>query len=366
MMDKRYRLWLLEWVGQGPNGVKIVSIQSSQILRRGYRGLSGKIHGSLFERIASFKNLLHAWFEFRKGKRKRRDVQEFEFNLEDNLLQLHEELTAKSYLHSQYTQFYVTDPKLRRINKANVRDRVVHQAVFRILTLIFEPSFIFDSYSCRVDKGTHVAVSRLDHFAHLGSGNNWKNVFALKLDIRKFFDSVDHEILLRLIEHRVNDPETLWLVGLILDSFPVGLPLGNVTSQLFANIYLNELDQFVKHRLQIKYYLRYCDDFVALFNMQEDLQKYLTAVREFLQQKPKLTLHPSKIIIRTYRQGIDFLGYVVRPYCRTLRTKTKRRILKKVNQTNLQSYLGVLQHCDGYVIRQKLIRLCGDTLAMLA
>ena len=221
--------------------------------------------------------------------------------------------------------------------------------------MIIEPSFIFDSYSCRVEKGTHSAVNRLDHFTHLASGNNWKNIFALKLDIRKFFDSVDHAILLKLIEQKVSDPGTLWLIKLILDSFSAGLPLGNVTSQLFANIYLNELDQFVKHELKIKYYLRYCDDFVALFTTQQDLQKYLTAVKEFLQQELKLTLHPNKIIIRTYRQGIDFLGYVTRPYCRTLRTKTEKRMVKYVSEENLASYLGVLRHCDGYMIQQKLL-----------
>jgi len=304
----------------------------------------------------NFENLLQAWFEFRKGKRGRKDVQEFEFNLEDNLTQLHEELIAKSYQHSQYTQFYVTDPKLRKISKAGVRDRVVHQAVFRVLTLIFESSFIFDSYSCRDDKGTHRAVDRLDHFAHRASGNNWRNIFALKLDIRKFFDSVDYEVLMKLLERRISDPGTPGLIKIILDSFPIGLPLGNVTSQLFANIYLNELDQFVKHQLKIKYYLRYCDDFVALFYSREDLQKYLAAVHEFLNHQLKLTLHPNKIIIRTYCQGIDFLGYVVRPYCRTLRTKTKRRILKNISEKNLASYLGVLQHCDGYAIGQRILR----------
>ncbi len=311
----------------------------------------------MFERIVSFENLLQAWFEFRRGKRDRRDVQEFEFDLEDNLLQLHEELTSKTYCHSQYTQFYVTDPKLRRINKASVRDRVVHQAVFRILTLIFEPSFIYDSYSCRIAKGTHEAVNRLDHFVHIASGNNWRNIFALKLDIRKFFDSVDHEILLKLIERRISDPGTVELIKIILYSFPQGLPLGNVTSQLFANIYLNELDQFIKHKLKIRYYLRYCDDFVMLAQNQFCISVLVQQIKSFLVDQLKLNLHPNKIIIRTYRQGIDFLGYVVRPYARTLRTKTKKRMMRNISEKNLPSYLGVLQHCDGHAIRQKLMTL---------
>ena len=308
----------------------------------------------MFEQIVSFENLLQAWFEFRKGKRSRKDVQEFEFNLEDNLFELNEQLIAGTYRHDWYEAFFVTDPKLRHIHKATVRDRVLHQALFCVLYPIFDPEFIYDSYSCRIEKGTHRAVDRLEAFCRKASRNNTRNIFALKLDIRKFFDSVDHDVLLRFIERRVNDPETLRLIKLILDSFSRGLPLGNVTSQLFANIYLNELDQFAKHQLKIKYYLRYCDDFVALFESREDLQNYLGAVKEFLQQELKLELHPNKIIIRTYRQGIDFLGYVVRPYCRTLRTKTKERMIKNISKENLASYLGALQHCDGYMIQQKL------------
>ncbi|MEK7616277.1 MAG: reverse transcriptase domain-containing protein [Patescibacteria group bacterium] len=298
-------------------------------------------------------NLFLAWREFRRGKRQKPDVQAFEFDLEDNLFELHEQLVSKTYSHQPYESFFVTDPKLRHIHKATVRDRVLHQAVFHVLYPIFDHTFIYDSYSCRIGKGTHIAVNRLKEFCRKASCNNSRNIFALKCDIRKFFDSVDHEILIDLIKQSVVDPDVLWLIKLILDSFPKGLPLGNVTSQLFANIYLNELDQFAKHTLKAKYYLRYCDDFVLL----NPDQSTLLVIRNFLENNLKLQLHPNKIILRTYRQGIDFLGYVVRPYCRTLRTKTKKRIFKNISEKNLASYLGVLDHCDGYAIRQKLFDL---------
>jgi len=256
-------------------------------------------------------------------------------------------------------------------------DRVLHHAIFRILYPIFDKGFIFDSYSCRLNKGTHRAVNRLEKFARKLSQNNTKNIFALKCDIRKFFDSIGQDILIGLIVKKIQDEDALWLIAEIVKSFEKtagnGLPLGNVTSQLFVNIYLNELDQFVKHDLREKYYLRYCDDFVILGKNEECLCELIMPISEFLEKRLKLTLHPDKIIIRRYNQGIDFLGYVVLPYYRVLRTRTKKRILKKIankcqelsqgliveksfNQT-LQSYFGVLKHCCGHKIVEEIRKL---------
>jgi retron-type reverse transcriptase len=271
-----------------------------------------------------------AWREFKKGKSKKRDVQEFEFNLEDNLFQLHRELKIKTYQHSNYTTFNIYDPKLRRIHKACVRDRVLQHAIFRILYPIFDKTFIFDSYSCRINKGTHKAVKRLKRFCLKLSQNNKKIIFALKCDIRKFFDSVNQDILLNLIKKKIKDEKAVWLIEKIVSSFEKGLPLGNVTSQLFANIYLNELDYFIKQNSRERYYLRYCDDFIILNRNRDYLEKLPHIINNFLKSKLELNLHLNKIIIRKYKQGIDFLGYVVRLYCITLRTKTKKRIFKKV------------------------------------
>jgi len=293
--------------------------------------------------------------------------------LENNLFQLHYELKNKTYQHSYYTAFNICDPKLRRIHKANVKDRVLHHAIFRILYPLFDQNFIFDSYSCRTEKGTHKAVKRLEKFTRKLSQNNRKNIFALKCDIKKFFDSVDQEILLKIIKRKIQEENVIWLIEKIIKSFPKGLPLGNVTSQLFANIYLNELDQFAKHILKEKYYLRYCDDFVILCDNEKHLQNLILKINNFLRENLKLNLHPNKIIIRKYYQGVDFLGYVVLPHHRVLRTKTKRRIIKKIQnkrqdlqngliaeecfEQSLQAYFGVLSHCEGFGIKEKIKRI---------
>ena len=327
------------------------------------------MHNNLFSQIISLDNLFVSWCEFRKGKRKKYDVQLFERNLEDNLFELHTDLKNKTYHHSNYTSFYITDPKQRHIHKAEVRDRIVHHAVYRVLYPIFDKTFIFDSYSCRSKKGTHKAVDRLEYFTRKVSQNYTKPCFALKCDIKKFFDSVDHQPLFNLIKKKIHDKQVLWLISEIISSFrirereresktysAIGIPIGNLTSQLFANIYLNEIDQFVKHQLKIKYYLRYCDDFVIIDNSDKALENLIPIIQNFLGSSLKLELHEQKIIIRKLKQGIDFLGYVVLPHYRVLRTKTKRRMLKRINRKNLPSYLGLLKHCSGYKLKEEIIR----------
>lgn len=287
------------------------------------------------------------------------EVQKFKFNLEDNLFNLQERLENKTYVHGPYQPFYVYDPKLRHIHKAGIEDRVVHQAVFRILYHYFDTQFIFHSYSCRLKKGTHLAVKNLEKFTRIASLNYQQPIYALKCDVKKFFANIDQQILLSLIKKKVNDADTLWLIETILFSFVEqpnkGLPLGNVTSQLFSNIYLNELDQFIKHSLKQRFYLRYCDDFIILHQNREYLESLILAINNFLKNKLILTLHPNKIIIRKLRQGIDFLGYVTLPYHRVIRTKTKRRMLRLVNENNLQSYLGICRHAYAYGIQRKII-----------
>ena len=310
----------------------------------------------LFDKITSIENLFLAWRQFRRGKRSKLEVQEFEFNLEENLFQLTDELANGTYTHLDYTSFYVNDPKLRHIHKAYIRDRIVHHAVHNILYPIFDEQFVYDSYSCRLDRGTHRAVSRLEKFIRQLGANNTKPVYYLKCDIRKFFDSVSHTILLDILKRYISDNKTLGLIENIIDSFnhspSCGLPLGNLTSQLLGNIYLNELDQFIKHGLKIKYYLRYCDDFIILSNDPMKLQELIPRLAEFLEERLSLELHPRKIFLNKHRRGIDFLGYVVLPYHRVLRTRTKRRLMRKINRDNQSSYLGILKHCNGYNIEQ--------------
>lgn len=337
----------------------------------------GGLSGSTFHTIISLPNLFSAWKEFKKGKSKKPDVLRFGFALEDNLFSLHEQLKNKTYIPDCYKSFFVCDPKLRHIHKASVRDRVLHQAIFRIFYPIFDKDFIFDSYSSRVGKGIHLGVKRLYIALRKVSANWRKSIFAFKCDIKKFFDSIDHDILLGLIKKKINNQDTFWLIEMIIKSFEKsggrGLPLGNITSQLFANIYLNELDQFVKHKLKVKYYFRYADDFILVHNNKNFLENVKEKIKLFLSENLKLKLHEDKISIRKLRQGIDFLGFVTLQNAIVLRTKTKRRILKKISEiftdfkngnisktyfnSVLQSYFGVLSHCKSRGIKKQIENL---------
>jgi RNA-directed DNA polymerase len=296
-------------------------------------------------------NLYQSFREFKRGKSRKYDIQLFERNLEDNLFRLHYELKSKLYRHDQYSSFFITDPKVRHIHKATVRDRIVHHAVYRILYPIFDKTFVFDSYSCRVGKGTHRAVNRLNLFIRRMSNNYSEPCFALKCDIRKFFASINHNVLMKLITERVKDIDTLWLAEEIIDSSSEGLPIGNLTSQLFANIYLNELDKFVKHSLKIKYYIRYCDDFIILDNDRGYLSEIESKIQKNLDKNLYLAFHEDKVSIESIYHGIDLLGYIIFPYYRILRTKIKKRMLKRINKTNRVSYSGLLKHCNGYGLK---------------
>src|SRR3989344_2872050 len=255
--------------------------------------LGGGLNGhDLFDRMVSLENLFVAWREFRRGKRARPDIQQFEIHLEDHLFSLHDELARGVYTHDSYTPFYITDPKLRHIHKATVRDRVVDHAVFRILEPLFDKTLIHDSYSCRTGKGSHRAVLRLEQYIRSFIRNHRQPGYALKCDIRKFFDSIDQRVLLDVIGARIKDQSVIRLIQIILDSFSrepgTGLPLGNVTSQLFANIYMNEFDQWMKHRIKAKHYLRYCDDFIVLGSETVELLRIVEMMKEFLNQRLRL------------------------------------------------------------------------------
>lgn len=280
----------------------------------------------------------------------------FEYHLEDNLFSLRDSLLSGKYRHDKYEPFTIFDPKKRRIHKATVKDRVVHQAVVNVIEPLFDKHFIHDSYSCRVGKGTHAAVDRLRAFLRQASRNNTRTVYALKCDVRKFFASVNHDILLALLTRRIDDRKTIELLENIIGSFSVGdrrgIPLGNLTSQLFANVYLHELDRYVKGSLREKCYLRYCDDFIILSESRKRLSYTIQNIDGFLNKTLALSLHPNKVFIRTWEQGIDYLGYVLFPHATVIRMKTANRMLERVNEDNLASYLGVCSHADAFELKQ--------------
>ena len=329
----------------------------------------------------------------------------FEYTLEDNIFQLHQDLSAGAYRHGNYQQFRITDPKARLISKSSVRDRLLHHAIYRVLYPAFDQTFIYDSYSCRDNKGTHKAFVKLENVSKKISKNYTQPCFALKLDIRKFFDSVDHKVLMDLLKERIEDKRLLELLENIISSFwqtparlpfrsfmrrrvqnlldnkilesshglprmtvenKTGMPLGNLTSQLFANVYLDPLDKFAKHHLRAKYYLRYADDFIFLSDNPDELLGYLVEVNQFLKAELKLNIHPNKIYLRKLNWGIDYVGYVALPHYAIPRKKTVKRIFKKLIYLRkyqperiplaMPSYLGYLKHADTHYLTSYLLQ----------
>lgn len=339
-----------------------------------------RVFHDIFNKIISLENLVISWREFRIGKKNRRDTLIFEHDLEDNLWELNRVLVERTYKHSGYSSFFVQDPKVRHIHKALVRDRVLHHAIVKHLNPIFDPTFIYDSYSCRIDKGTHKGVEAFIEHARKVSENWTIPCWVLKCDIRKFFASIDHKVLLDVVFRNVTDPDTKSLINEVISSFSSeftidpkeskGLPIGNLTSQLFANVYLNEFDQFMKHQLKEKHYIRYADDFVILHPQRDHCIDIVKSINTFLTDVLKLELHPNKITVRKFSQGVDFLGYVCFPKFVLPRIKTENRIFDKIHKNillykrkqlsldslnqSIHSYFGILSHSDSFGLSQEL------------
>lgn len=279
------------------------------------------------------------------------------------MAQLRTDLVYKTYTHGPYAAFTVADPKPRNIHKATVRDRVVHHLIYHVLSPYFNSRFIHDSYSCRVDKGTHRALDRFRDFARIVSRNHTRTCYVLKGDIKNFFASIDHGVLMEILKRHVVDSDIRWLIGSVLASFcttapGVGLPLGNLTSQLFANVYLHELDRYLKQELRVKHYIRYADDFVVLSTDRRYLGDLLPKIRVLLIETLHLTLHENKVYIQTYGSGVDFLGWVHFPHHRQIRTTTKRKVVRALTcyptRETVNSYRGLLGHGNTYQLQKRL------------
>ena len=317
-----------------------------------------------YKNIISVENLLFCWEEFLCGKKKRKDVAEFLLHFSDNIFFLHEELKNKTYKHSGYQAFKINDPKPRDIHKANVKDRLIHHVIYNALYPYFDKKFIFDSYSCRFGKGTHKAINRFREFGYKVSKNNTKQCWVLKCDIKKFFANIDHAILKNFLFENIKSVNILRILYEIIYSFNtknkinIGLPLGNLTSQLFVNIYMNKFDHFMKRELKIKFYIRYADDFVIFSQNRNFLLELVSKINIFMLENLKLNLNPNKIFIKTLYSGIDFLGWVHFSTHRILRTTTKSRMFrnleKRFSQETLSSYLGMLSHGNTYKLSLKI------------
>jgi len=338
-----------------------------------------KTYTNLFDRIISPENLFLAWDEFQRNKRNKTDVREFKWHLEENIFMLHRDLVAKNYRHGPYEGFHISDPKQRHIHKASVRDRILHHAIFAAINPIFEETFIATSFSCRVGYGSHRGVRVMEKKIRNVAQNGTRTCYVLKCDVQKFFDSLDHGVLLGILAIRIKDESTLWLLREVVGSFSTvhsplfgkkGVPIGNLTSQLFANIYMNELDHFMKHGLRVLHYGRYTDDFLVVSPDRLYLEGLLPRIESFLAERLALKLHPKKVEIRTLHEGIDFLGYTIFEKFCLVRTRTKRRMewklknrvadfrANRISQDSLdasvQSYMGVLSHANTYGLQQAL------------
>ena len=291
------------------------------------------VYRDLWQELCSYANLDLAFKKARKHKTLNIYVIEFEKNLKNNLLTLRTELLLHAYRPKPLETFIIKDPKTRKISKSDFRDRVVHHALCNIIEPIFEKSFIYDSYANRVSKGTLKALQRFDFFKRKASKNNTEKCYVLKADIQKYFENVNHEILLSIIKKKISDKRIVWLIKKILansSSKSRGMPLGNLTSQFFANVYLNYFYWFVKNRLKAKYYIRYVDDFVIFERDKKQLGFFKDEINMFLKSKLKVQLHPDKSKILKSGNSINFLGFRVFYYNKLLKKSNIKKMKRKL------------------------------------
>jgi len=330
-----------------------------------------KTQKNLFERVCSFENLYESYLKARRGKNDSGEVLKFTYCLENNLIALQKELQSQTYRTGKYRHFTVFEPKKREISALPFRDRVVHHAVCGIIEPIFEETFIFDSYACRKGKGTHAGANRMQSFLR----KNAKDSFALKCDIKHYFPSVDHKTLKKMLRDKIADKKLLALLDHLVDSSggEKGIPIGNLTSQLFANVYLNKLDRFVKQKLKAKHYIRYMDDFIMLSNSKKQLQCWKGQIMQFL-HSIKLEFSKKKTNVFPISTGVDFLGYMLFAFHRLIRKSTVKRFLQGIKAkirhyiskeisfeklmesfTSWEVYLG---HGNSHALKKSIYRSC--------
>ena len=319
-----------------------------------------KTYSGLFENIIQFDQLYSAYLSARKGKRKSWPCRHFEKNLEGELIQLQNDLIWGSYTTGPYKSFYVAEPKRRKITALTLfRDRVVQHAIFNQIEPLWESRFISDSYACRVGKGTHAGADKAQIMLKECLREHGK-IYCLKADIRKYFASIDHETIKQLIRKRISDPRLLPVLENIIDSYHEegrpgkGIPIGNLTSQLFANIYLDHFDQWVKCRKQVQRYVRYMDDFVVIHPDKNYLHALRLDAERFLQDELQLETNGKTSVFPVSHQsgrGLDFLGYHLWPDRRRLRKASLKRFKRRLRTCQRKYTAGTMNLSD---VKQQL------------
>ena len=286
-----------------------------------------------FDKYLNYEKLMEAHLKARKGKGQRKEIILFNLKQEEYIKWLLEKLENKTYRHGGYTEFYVTEPKLRKIEKSRYIDRIVHTwVVDNFLEPYFVPQFIPQSFACLKNRGMHKSAiyvqEKMKHCKRI-----WGEYYILKMDIAKYFENIDKKILLSILKRKIKDNQLLWLINEILyaQNRERGLEIGNYTSQMFANIYLNEVDQFIKHQLHVKYYCRYLDDSVLMVKTKKEAKEILEKIKIFLKEKLKLELNKKTQIFKN-KQGVNFCGYKISEYRMKIRDKGKRKLKKKIKK----------------------------------
>lgn len=286
-----------------------------------------KRHGKLFEKLVDIENIHNAYKAAKKGKSWQDTIKKFDKNLESNLLEIQKSLIDKTLTTSEYTLKTIHEPKKRIIYRLPFNpDRIVQHVLMNVLEPIWEGLFIHDSYACRKGKGIHKASQRTMQFIREVGAEG----YCLKMDISKFYPSMNHDILYGIIQRKIKCKDTLWLIRNIIYSMDGGknVPIGNYTSQWFGNLYMNEIDQYLKHEHKIRHYLRYCDDFLVIHEDKKYLSELAEIIREYIAEKLKLTF--SKCNVFPITQGIDFVGYRHFPNHILVRKSTTKRVRRRM------------------------------------
>lgn len=307
----------------------------------------------------SLNNIWESWFKFIRGKKKTKELDYFQYHLEENLRRIHLDLNKGAYRHGHYRYFVLQDNKRRDIFVASIRDRIVHRLAYGYLVKIYDKTFIYDVWSCRKRKGLLGAIERTQKFL-----KKYSQSFVWRADIAKFFNNVKTDILQNILGRRIKDGKAIWLIEEIIKSSPkkyereskmpgLGIPIGNLTSQIFANIYLNELDRFVKHILKPQFYLRYGDDFIIIAKTRISLIEFREKAAAFLRDSLGLAINHKNDIILPVKKGVYFLGVEIYPVGRRLKERCWKRAKERLSLKNIASYNGLIkQHSKEKIIKE--------------